>query len=118
MRPHGHTRSTLFSTDSVRKMAVHAVEAAVPIEGRQWRRWVHPPTPAHSHRIRGRCLIPRPGNAIPIRGSGSKRVSVPFKVGSRPGLSGVTAPLLADLIGIRRLRTEGWAWCSGRAYRL
>ena len=58
----------------------------------------------HSHRIRGRCLVPRPGNAVPIRGSGSKRVSVPFKIGSRPGLRGVAAPLLADLIGIRRLR--------------
>ena len=40
----------------------------------------------------------------PIRGSGSKRVGVPFKVGSRPGLRGVAAPLLTDLIGIRRLR--------------
>ena len=39
---------------------------------------------SHSHRIRGRCLVPRPGNIVPIRGSGSKRVSVPFKVGSRP----------------------------------
>ena len=57
----------------------------------------------HSHKIRGRCLVPRPGNAVPIRGSGSKRVSVPFKVGSRPGLRGVVAPLLADLIEIRRL---------------
>jgi len=57
----------------------------------------------HSDRIRGRCLVPRPGNAVPIRESGSKRVSVPFKVGSRPGLRGVVAPLLADLIGIRRL---------------
>ena len=58
----------------------------------------------HSHRIRGRCLVPRPGNVVPIRGSGSKRVSVLFKVGSRPDLRGVAAPLLADLIGIRRLR--------------
>ena len=57
----------------------------------------------HSHRIRGRCLVQRPGNAVPIRGSGSKRVNVPFKVGSLPGLRGVAAPLLADLIGIRRL---------------
>ena len=63
-----------------------------------------PCMPEHSHRIRGRCLVPRPGNAVPIRGSGSKRVSVPFKIGSRPGLRGVAAPLLADLIGIRRLR--------------
>jgi len=62
----------------------------------------------HSHRIRGRCLVPRPGNVVPIRGSGSKRVSVPFKVGSCPGLKGVAAPLLADLIGIRRLRTVDW----------
>ena len=45
-----------------------------------------------------------PGNAVPIRGSGSKWVSVPFKIGSRPGLRGVAAPLLADLIRIRRLR--------------
>ena len=65
-------------------------------------------TPDHSHRIRGRCLVPRPGNVVPIRGSGSKRVSVPFKVGSCPGLKGVAAPLLADLIGIRRLRTVDW----------
>ena len=57
----------------------------------------------HSHRIRGRGLVPRPGNAVPIRGSGLKRVSVPFKVGSRPNLRGVAAPLLADLIEIRRL---------------
>ena len=63
---------------------------------------------SHSHRIRGRCLVPRPGNAVPIRGSGSKRVSVPFKVGSRPGLRGVAAPLLEDLIGIRRLLIEDW----------
>src|SRR6185312_17219750 len=56
----------------------------------------------------GRCLVPRPGNVVPIRGSGSKRVSVPFKVGSCPGLKGVAAPLLADLIGIRRLRTVDW----------
>ena len=56
-------------------------------------------------RIRGRCLVPRPGNAVPIRGSGSKRFSVPFKVGSRPGLRGVAVPLLADLIEIRRLMT-------------
>ena len=61
-------------------------------------------TSIHSDRIRGRRLVPRPGNAVPIRGSGSKRVSVPFKIGSRPGLRGVAAPLLADLIGIRRLR--------------
>ena len=60
----------------------------------------------HSHRIRGRCLVPRPGNVVPIRGSGSKRVSVSFKVGSRPGLRGVAAPLLEDLIGIRRLLIE------------
>src|SRR6185312_6723192 len=65
-------------------------------------------TQDHSHRIRGRCLVPRPGNVVPIRGSGSKRVSVPFKVGSCPGLKGVGAPLLADLIGIRRLRTVDW----------
>ena len=64
--------------------------------------------PDHSHRIRGRCLVPRPGNVVPIRGSGSKRVSVPFKVGSCPGLKGVAAPLLADLIGIKRLRTVDW----------
>ncbi|KAG2631088.1 hypothetical protein PVAP13_3KG572150 [Panicum virgatum] len=64
---------------------------------RRWKRRTH------SHRIRGRCLVPRPGNVVPIRGSGSKRVSVPFKVGSCPGLKGVAAPLLADLIGIRRL---------------
>ena len=62
----------------------------------------------HSHRIRGRNLVPRPGNAVPIRGSGSKRISVSFKVGSRPGLKGVAAPLFADLIGIRRLRTVDW----------
>ena len=61
-----------------------------------------------SHRIRGRCLVPRPGNVVPIRGSGSKRVSVPFKIGSCPGLKGVAAPLLADLIGIRRLRIVDW----------
>ena len=62
----------------------------------------------HSHRIRGRCLVPWPGNVVPIRGSGSKRVSVSFKVGSRPGLRGVAAPLLEDLIGIRRLLIEDW----------
>ena len=56
-----------------------------------------------SNRIRGRCLVPRLGNAVSIRGSGSKRVSVPFKIGSRPGLRKVAAPLLADLIGIKRL---------------
>ena len=62
----------------------------------------------HSHRIRGRCLVPQPGIAVLIRGSGSKRISVSFKVGSRPGLKGVAAPLFADLIGIRRLRTVDW----------
>ena len=62
----------------------------------------------HSHRIRGRCLVPRPGNAVPIRGSGSKRVGVPFKVGSRPNLRRVAAPLLADLIGIRMLSIADW----------
>ena len=58
----------------------------------------------HSYRIRGGCLVPRPENAVLIRGSGSKRVGVPFKVGSRPGLRGVATPLLTDLIGIRRIR--------------
>ena len=49
--------------------------------------------------------MPQPENAVSIRESRSNRLNVPFKVGSRPSLRGITAPLLADLIGIRRLRT-------------
>jgi len=49
-----------------------------------------------SHRIRGRCLVPRPGDAVPIRGPGSNRVSISFKVGSCPSFRGVAAPLLAE----------------------
>uniref|UniRef100_A0A0A9ETU6 Uncharacterized protein n=1 Tax=Arundo donax TaxID=35708 RepID=A0A0A9ETU6_ARUDO len=32
----------------------------------------------HSHRKRGRCRIPRPGDVVPIQGSGSNRVDIPF----------------------------------------
>ena len=64
-------------------------------------------SPSHSYIVTAFAVdasSPRPENAVAIRESGSKSVGVPFKVGSRPGLRGVVAPLLIDLIGIKRLR--------------
>ena len=46
-----------------------------------------------------------PGTPFRFEGRG-RRGS--FKVGSCPGLKGVAAPLLADLIGIRRLSIADW----------
>jgi hypothetical protein len=36
----------------------------------------------HSHIIRGRCPVPRPGFTVPNHGSGSTRVIVPLTHGS------------------------------------
>jgi hypothetical protein len=36
----------------------------------------------HSHIIRGRCRVPRPGFTVPNRGSGLSGVIVPFMHGS------------------------------------
>jgi len=51
----------------------------------------------HSHQIWGRPHVPRPGNAVPNRGSGTTRVVDPIPAGSRPDSSPErTRPGVAD----------------------